>query len=34
MTFEDGRKGTIEGDIEIRDLAPVPARGAALRKAS
>lgn len=22
MTFEDGRKGTIEGDIEIRDLAP------------
>ncbi len=32
MTFEDGRKGTIEGDITIRDLAPqhtVP-----LRKAS
>jgi long-chain acyl-CoA synthetase len=22
MTFEDGRKGTIEGDIAIRDLAP------------
>jgi long-chain acyl-CoA synthetase len=25
VTFEDGRKGTIEGDIEIRDLAPQPA---------
>src|SRR5882757_1923275 len=25
MTFEDGRKGTIEGDIAIRDLAPQPA---------
>jgi long-chain acyl-CoA synthetase len=22
MTFEDGRKGTIEGDVAIRDLAP------------
>ncbi|HSI01201.1 MAG TPA: long-chain fatty acid--CoA ligase, partial [Reyranella sp.] len=31
MTFEDGRKGTIEGDIEIRDLAPQHA--APLRKA-
>jgi len=31
MTFEDGRKGTIEGDIAIRDLAPqhaVPLREA------
>ena len=24
VTFEDGRKGAIEGDIEIRDLAPHP----------
>ncbi|MGE5148538.1 MAG: AMP-binding protein [Rhodospirillaceae bacterium] len=32
MTFEDGRKGTIEGDIAIRDLAPQHA--APLRKAS
>jgi len=32
MTFEDGRKGTIEGDIEIRDLAPQHALP--LRKAS
>lgn len=36
VTFEDGRKGTIEGDVEIRDLAPhmksAPARP--LRKAS
>jgi long-chain acyl-CoA synthetase len=36
VTFEDGRKGTIEGDIEIRDLAPHPGSGPALalRKAS
>ena len=36
VTFEDGRKGTIEGDIEIRDLAPHPGSGSAapLRKAS
>ena len=26
VTFEDGRKGTIEGDVEIRDLAPHPDR--------
>jgi long-chain acyl-CoA synthetase len=32
MTFEDGRKGTIEGDIEIRDLSPRHA--VPLRKAS
>ncbi len=23
MTFEDGRKGTIEGDVQIRDMQPV-----------
>ena len=36
VTFEDGRKGTIEGDVEIRDLAPHPGSGPALalRKAS
>jgi long-chain acyl-CoA synthetase len=36
VTFEDGRKGMIEGDVEIRDLAPHPGSGAALplRKAS
>jgi long-chain acyl-CoA synthetase len=35
VTFEDGRKGAIEGDVEIRDLAPHPGSGAApaLRKA-
>jgi long-chain acyl-CoA synthetase len=36
VTFEDGRKGAIEGRVEIRDLAPhmpsAPARP--LRKAS
>jgi long-chain acyl-CoA synthetase len=31
MTFEDGRKGTIEGDVAIRDLPPQAA--APLRKA-
>ena len=31
VTFEDGRKGTIEGNIEIRDL--VPAHALPLRKA-
>jgi long-chain acyl-CoA synthetase len=30
VTFEDGRKGMIEGDVEIRDLAPHPGSGAAL----
>ncbi len=25
VTFEDGRKGTIEGTVQIRDLAPQPA---------
>ena len=36
VTFEDGRKGMIEGDMEIRDLAPHPGPGPALplRKAS
>ena len=36
VTFEDGRKGTIEGDVEIRDLAPQPAPAPArpLRRAS
>jgi long-chain acyl-CoA synthetase len=36
VTFEDGRKGAIEGDVEIRDLAPHPASVPArpLRKAS
>ena len=35
VTFEDGRKGMIEGDMEIRDLAPHAAAGPAppLRKA-
>lgn len=32
VTFEDGRKGTIEGNVEIRDLAPQHAPP--LRKAS
>ena len=35
VTFEDGRKGAIEGDVEIRDLAPHPGAGTMpLRKAS
>ena len=36
VTFEDGRKGSIEGDVEIRDLAPHMTAVAArpLRKAS
>jgi long-chain acyl-CoA synthetase len=28
MTFEDGRKGIIEGDVEIRDMTPEPIAGA------
>src|SRR5260370_21266305 len=32
VTFEDGRKGTIEGNVEIRDLAPHHAQP--LKKAS
>ncbi len=32
LTFEDGRKGTIEGTVQIRDLAPQPAP--AFKKAS
>lgn len=35
VTFEDGRKGTIEGNVAIRDLVPVKQTPAApLRKAS
>ena len=34
VTFEDGRKGVIQGDIAIRDLAPHTPSRAALRKAS
>jgi long-chain acyl-CoA synthetase len=34
VTFEDGRKGTIEGDVTVRDVAPQSAPQAALRKAS
>jgi long-chain acyl-CoA synthetase len=36
VTFEDGRKGTIAGDVAIRDLAPHPGAGPAvpLKKAS
>jgi long-chain acyl-CoA synthetase len=30
VTFEDGRKGTIEGDVQVRDVAP---HGTVLRKA-
>ena len=31
VTFEDGRKGVIQGDIAIRDLAPHTPSRAALR---
>jgi long-chain acyl-CoA synthetase len=36
VTFEDGRKGTIEGDVAVRDVAPhsTPPVAAPLRKAS
>jgi long-chain acyl-CoA synthetase len=34
VTFEDGRKGMIEGDVEIRELAPHTASAPLLRKAS
>jgi len=27
VTFEDGRKGAIEGDVEIRDMTPEPVAG-------
>ena len=27
MTFEDGRKGVVEGDVEIRDMTIYPAKG-------
>ena len=29
MTFEDGRKGVVEGDVRIVDVATYPARGPA-----
>jgi long-chain acyl-CoA synthetase len=28
MTFEDGRKGLVEGDVRIIDMQPYPARAA------
>jgi len=34
VTFEDGRKGTIEGDVSIHDVAPQSASMAALKMAS
>lgn len=33
VTFEDGRKGTIEGDVAVRDVAPQSAPQFAFRKA-
>jgi hypothetical protein len=29
MTFEDGRKGVVEGDVRIVDVRTYPARSAA-----
>ena len=34
VTFEDGRKGAIEGEVSIRDVDPSHARGRELRMAS
>ena len=34
VTFEDGRKGAIEGDVQVRDVAPHTAPHTALKKAS
>ena len=36
VTFEDGRKGTLRANLEIRDakIAPIPATVEPLRKAS
>ena len=34
VTFEDGRKGAIEGDVAVRDVAPHTAPHTALKKAS
>lgn len=34
VTFEDGRKGAIEGDVDVRDLAPHSVAPPALKKAS
>jgi len=33
MTFEDGRKGVVEGDVEIRDMKIYPPHGSALEAA-
>ena len=32
VTFEDGRKGTIEGNVQIVDLQPHPIAASAVRK--
>ncbi len=34
VTFEDGRKGVIEADVEIRDMTVYPARGEGVREAA
>ena len=34
VTFEDGRKGTIEGDVRIVDVEPVPPTHAAVKEAA
>ncbi|MDB5489825.1 MAG: fadD3, partial [Reyranella sp.] len=34
VTFEDGRKGTLEGDVAVRDVSPHTASQTAFRKAS
>jgi long-chain acyl-CoA synthetase len=34
VTFEDGRKGTIEGDVRIDDVEPVPPKHAAVKEAA
>ncbi|WP_245926835.1 AMP-dependent synthetase/ligase [Breoghania corrubedonensis] len=34
VTFEDGRKGAIEADVEIRDMTIYPARGEGIREAA
>ncbi len=34
VTFEDGRKGSIEADVEIRDMKTYPAKGDGVREAA
>ena len=34
MTFEDGRKGVVEGDVRIVDMPVYPARSEPLREAA